>query len=126
MNARDFAYFAQGFFELNDGAKSLTEAQAKQLYKKAESVVKGQGGVEDKAQEVVDYTKGLLFFATQNHPNSDVISTFLSSSTKALKEKLNDLFVHAIDPTVPGDQQQLRDVHNPKRPPPSGGLERMC
>lgn len=125
MNARDFAYFAQGFFELNSDAESLTEKQAKQLYKKAESVVKGQGGIEDKAQEVVEYTKGLLFFATQNHSNADLVRQFLSSSTQALKEKLNNLFVHAIDPTVPGDQQQLRDVHNPKRPP-TGGLERMC
>jgi hypothetical protein len=109
MKATDFAYYLQGFFEITGGANALTETQAKNLFKKAESVEAG-GGAEAKAQAFVDYTKGILFAADQGLADP----SYLSAATNNLRTKLNDLFVHAIDPSYAGDQTQFGQIHKPK------------
>lgn len=120
MKATNFAYWLQGYFELNGSDASLTEKQAKNLLQKAESVTRGQDKAEEQAQGFVEYTKGALLAVKQGVATP----ALLNMVTNELKTKLNDLFIHAIDPTVPGDQQQHRKTHRPGNDGPR--LEPMC
>jgi hypothetical protein len=120
MKAADFAYYLQGYFEINGGDAGLTQPQIQSVLKKAESVTKGQGAAEDKAQEFVSYTKGALSTVARiNLPRAE----WLKDITDDLKTKLNDLFIHAIDASYAGDQSTFNNIHRPQGP---GGLEVRC
>jgi hypothetical protein len=111
MKAIEFAYYLQGYFEINGGEAGLTGAQAKTVLKKAESVTHGQGAAEEATQAFAAFTKGVLFTAGRvNRPAPELMKAI----TDDLKQRLNDLFVHAIDPTVPGDQTAHRKTHRPE------------
>ena len=123
MKARDFAYWLQGYFEINGSASALTQVQAVQVFDKATSVTAGTDPVELKAQNFVSYTQGALSSVSYAAPTVD----FLIAATADLKSKLNDLFIHAIDPSLPGDQAVNRQKHRPRLDDGrKGGLEAMC
>jgi hypothetical protein len=119
--SRDFAYWLQGKFEIDDGNNHayMTLAQAKKILEKANSVDVSAGADVD---NFVIYAKNLLFPAGENMGDSD----FYSEAATKLRRKLNDLFVHAIDPTIQGDQTQLKEIHKPGGKKGGGGLEAMC
>lgn len=118
MKATEFAYWLQGYFEIDGNDKPLDNAQAKKVLERAKQS-KPDGNAQ--AQSFADYTAGVLFPVTVE----DQSDKFLATVTRELKTKLNDLFIHAIDPNVPGNQEQLRNTHRPDRPR-NGGIEAMC
>ena len=114
MKATEFAYWLQGYFEINSASSSplgiggmgawetgLSEDQAQAVMDKAATVKVGQGPAEAQAGLFVAYA----------------IKAFMGKSYEAgtaeLKQKLHDLFVHAIDPSYEGDQTQLNQLHKP-------------
>lgn len=115
MKAVDFAYWLQGYFEMTGEGAALTAAQAEKIHLKAKTVEAGTSPSEAEARNFVSFAQGVLMLARQ--PGAD-----LGLATATLKTRLNDLFVHAIDPTMQGDQQQLRRTHRPE----GGGLLAMC
>jgi hypothetical protein len=120
MKATEFAYWLQGYFEIKGGDAPLSNTQAQQILQKAKTVKADATPVEVQSRSFVDYAAGMLFPASlEEQPDK-----FLSAVTRELKTKLNDLFIHAIDPTLPGDQEKLRETHKPddKRP----RIEAMC
>ena len=123
MKATDFAYWLQGFFEISEYDPNLSKKQALQILEKAQSVKAGTDPVETKVQNFVSYTQGVLTSLTYA-PKEENNLEFLKKVTVDLKERLNNIFIHAIDPAVPGDQQQLRKTHRPDNG--GGRLEAMC
>ncbi len=122
MKAAEFAYWLQGYFEIKGGDAPLSNAQAQQILEKVKSVKAENNPVEAQANSFSDYAKGLLFPVTLE----DQSDKFLASVTKELKTKLNDLFVHAIDPSLPGDQSVLRQAHRPRPDDGRPRIEAMC
>jgi hypothetical protein len=124
MKATEFVYWLQGYFEITGTTTTtLTPYQAQQVLQKAESVKDdGQSNADTQARDFVAYTKGVLFPVTQSIDDQK----FLKAVSDNMQKKLNDLFIHAIDPAIPGDQQQHRQAHRPERPPGGGGIERLC
>jgi hypothetical protein len=120
MKAAEFAYWLQGYFEIKGGDTPLTNAQATQVLQRAKAVKAGADTVEAQAHSFADYAAGLLFPVSVEEQSDK----FLASVTKELRTKLNNLFVHAIDPTLPGDQEQLRQTHRPENKGPR--IEAMC
>jgi len=118
MKAVEFAFWLQGYFELTGGADPLTATQAQKIAQKAATVKAGTGEAEAKANDYVAFAQGVLLMAGQTADGAA-----LGFATQTLKSRLNDLFLHAIDPTMQGDQQQLRRTH---RPEGGGGLVAMC
>ena len=115
MKATEFVYWLQGYFEINGAGNDLTQAQAQAVFKKAESAKSGQGDVEEKAQEFVKFADRILYPTTLEN---FVDAKYLKTATQELKAKLNDLFIHAIDPSYDGDQNQLNQTHNGGPKPP--------
>jgi hypothetical protein len=123
MNAKDFAYWLQGYFEVKEADSNdarvtgrdgyLSGFQAKAVLEKAESVKPGTDPVEAQAQNFVMYVQGALSTLKFETPTLG----FLVSTTTNLKIKLNELFVHAIDPALPGDQAVNRKAHRPDASP---------
>ena len=122
MKAVDFAFWLQGHFEIKGDNAPLTRQQADVVLKKAQTVVAGPGAAEAQAQVFVSFAQGALLMATQSPVLDNGALTF---ATDTLRNKLNDLLVHAIDPTIKGDQEQLRRTHRPDRRNDSG-FEAMC
>lgn len=117
MKATEFCYWLQGYFEISGADSTLSYNQFNQLRKKLAQVSKDQTPGSD----FVTYLRGVLD-AVQQLPlvtQADQAPTF----TALIKARLNDTFLHAIDPTIKGDQQQQRRLH---RPDGDGGPVPMC
>jgi hypothetical protein len=119
MKAVEFAYWLQGYFEINGGAEALTTVQARQVLHRAGTVTAGRDEVEIKAASFIAYTQGILFPVTQAVPPSQ---EFLKMATVDLKNKLSDLFIHAIDSSYAGDQAQFGAAHKPDFPNYGDGM----
>lgn len=113
MKAAEFAYWMQGYFEINGDGRSLTENQALLVLKKAESVKAGSDAVEGKAQSSVSFAQGMLFPVSEGM----VDEAFLKSASQKMKNKLHDLFAHTIDPSYEGAQSDFNAIHEGGRPP---------
>ena len=118
MNAVQFAFWLQGYFEIQGGTPSLNTNQAQAVLKKAQAVRAENSEAEREAGAFVAFTEGTLSVALEARDPA-----LLTSTTGRLATKLNDLFIHAIDPTIQGDQTHLRRTH---RPGGNGGIEAMC
>jgi hypothetical protein len=123
MNATEFAYWLQGYFEIKEAADTdgrlnadtigtLSRSQAQAVLKMAESVKPGTSSIETQAQNFVMYAQGALSTIKFQTPTLE----FLVATTLNLKSRLNDLFLHAIDPALPGDQTVHREAHRPGKP----------
>ena len=94
MRAREFAYWLQGYFEINGASDALDVRQAKQILSKLEKVDTTGGDVsEQKAAAYVNFAKGALssveFISAEDQPK------VLTGVTTKLRADLNDLFLHA-------------------------------
>lgn len=124
MKARDFAFWLQGYFEILSTDAPLTIAQGRQVAEKLEQV---DDTSDDKVGKFAEFARGLMA-AVQSLPGEPQKEAALQGITPMLRKALNDVFLHAIDPTIKGEQQQLRRTHRPndKDTPPGGGLVAMC
>ncbi len=122
MRAREFAFWLQGYFELDGTTSPLSVQQAKLVLAKAGKVEAGTDPVEQSAGAYIHFAKGALS-SVEYLDAADQVKV-LAGITNKLRSDLNNLFVHAIDPSMPGDQQQHRSKHRPDDKGP--GLEVLC
>lgn len=62
-------------------------------------------------KNMVNYTKGALSTISRvNLPNGQ----WLKDVTDDLKQKLNDTFIHSVDPSYAGDQNKFNEIHKPE------------
>ena len=106
-NDRDLAYWLQGYFEIN-GTDELSSEQTKQIALRINEM-----------PEQGDLAKFVL---------RQVLEGGFDGQGPAIAQKLNDTFIHAIDPTIAGDQNELRDIHKGRKPGSGDGpkFEAMC
>ena len=116
MKAVEFAFWLQGYFEISGGAPELSGDQLRAIAKKAETVKAENTPAEQAAKSYTDYVRGALSLLPEGGPVDTGMAVKISNN---LQGKLNDLFVHAIDPSIQGDQQRFRDIHRPGRKPGS-------
>ena len=108
MRKQEFAYWLQGYFEISGGTSISLDAAA--LIKE-----KLENAKKDKATQSADFDHFL--------GQAEAFITILVSDTtdpgtrellgKEISKALNDLFVHAIDPSYKGDQKQFGKIHKP-------------
>lgn len=120
MKASEFAYWLQGYFEIQGGAEALTATQAQKIYDRTQKIAPAQTDVDAKAQSFVSFAQGVLLMATQNAGDANT----LKFVTDTLRTKLNDTFIHAIDPSYAGDQTHFQHTHDggPVLPPRQPGM----
>lgn len=108
-NERDLAYWLMGYFEISRNTPSLTAEQSLTILKAIHGLKEEQKGA-------------LCQFIT------DALLTGGGNATAKIVKKLEDTFLHKIDPTIEGDQQQLQRTHrggkDDKPLPP--GVQAMC
>jgi len=114
MKASEFAYWLQGYFEIQGGAEALTATQAQKIYDRTQKIAPAQTDVDVKAQGFVSFAQGVLLMATQNAGDANT----LKFVTDTLRTKLNDTFIHAIDPSYAGDQTHFQQTHDSSVLPP--------
>ncbi len=104
---RELAYWLQGYFEIA-GTTALSEGQALHILRAANAVER------DKRGPVATFIIETL--VTHND---------LRQAGRVLAAKLNETFIHVIDPTIPGDQKRNRQAHDGDKPSPPGAVA-MC
>jgi hypothetical protein len=122
MKAVEFAYWLQGYFEIDGTAPVLTTSQLRKINARAEAVQAGTDAAELSAKSYVDFTKGALSLLP---PSGEADAGMARGISENLRTRLNDLFIHAIDPAIKGDQSQLRKTHRPDDDN-KGGVVAMC
>jgi hypothetical protein len=107
MKAVEFAYWLQGYFEIEGSSSVLTQAQLSSIKERAEKVQASRDQVELQAKSFVDYVLGAIS-AVPARRDEQARATV----SQNIRQKLNDLFVHAIDPSYSGDQTHFNQTHN--------------
>ena len=118
MTPRSFAYWLQGYFEIQDDNTPLNAEKSKAILKKIEAVDMSERNVDPRIARSIGYIEGQLETAVKIG-YEDVFDEI----TKNIKTRLNRVFRHAIDPTIEGDQKDLKRRH---KPGDSSGLEVLC
>lgn len=105
MKHAEFAYWLQGAFEILE-PEYLTAKQAGIIIAHLNLVRKIEGSNNDFEMEL----RGMLEAAimAMNEVTTPVLD--------AIKEKLNGLFRHEIDPSYEGDPQELQAIHDGLKP----------
>ncbi len=98
MKVRELLYWLQGAFEINDDQFFLTAPAAGKLQEKLSKVDKKQA--DPQVIETIGYIKALT---------EEILAADRPVTQKRLSDKikvhLNDIFVHAIEPSIKGDQK---------------------
>lgn len=121
MKARAFSFWLQGYFEINGDDKPLSVQQMCQIRARLDKVDPGFSEGQISAFEA--WLRGSLD-TVQLLPQIQQ-EAIAAAVTVEIKQRLNNVFVHAIDPTITGDQNQHRRTHRPEGKP-GGGIEAMC
>jgi len=100
MTNREFCYWLQGFFELSR-ATGLDNQQVVAIKNHLNLVRK----VEQKLSEFPSWLEGFLDAAGEG-----LLGT--GQAVEQIRTKLNAIFKHEIDPSYPGDQAELNDIHS--------------
>lgn len=129
MKSIEFAYWLQGYFEIGtsgpifDSQPVLTPMQAARVATRLATVEPTKDVKLANLIKVVGECIAALQ-VEDAHEGQAVLTKVIK--TKLIQDTLNDTFIHAIDPAIPGDQQQQRNLHRPKGPATPGGFEAMC
>lgn len=104
MTSRDFCYWLQGPFEVAD-LKSLTVEQVEIIDKHLNMVFEYEKEIE------INFCIWLRGFMDAQGP---VIGPMTTEKTQMIKDKLNFVFKHEIDPKMGDDEMQntLNMIHN--------------
>lgn len=127
MTPTNFCYWLQGFFELASPG-GLTDAQVVtiQNHLAMTDITRSPAWEAPSGKmaptEFCQWLKGFLAVVTMKETLREGLNF---TATQKLRETLNDVFLHSIDPSFPAHQQEaLNKAHNGGRS--SGDLEVMC
>jgi hypothetical protein len=142
MKFDQFAYWLQGHFELQDHFSDETLANSKEnknqfLTGMQVDCIKNhiQLHFECVKREKADPDPFICWLDGSLTYFENLPTTQQETLVVEVKTRLNNLFIHKIDPKMPGDKKSLQDIHDGKkttdrrRPPRSGGgreLRLMC
>lgn len=106
MKHREFIYWLQGYFELS-GAQLFTSKQI--------NIVRAHIAVSEKVMKKKSPFQSWLegVFDCRGSEESDLHPEAVS----AIKKKLSRMFKKDIDPSYPGDQDALNQLHGGSKPP---------
>ncbi len=126
MKFDQFAYFLQGYFEITGSVESrqecpdcntqfstvtpssLTASQVACIKNHIKLHLECALREEIQPEPFICWLDGsLLYF--DKLPQEDQENLVLE-----IKERLNNLFIHKIDPKMPGDKESLQDIHDGK------------
>jgi len=132
MKARDFIYFTQGYFEIAEASNTpstLSLDQAKILKDNIQKIDKSFNPdfIEQQCLNTVSFIGGVLaILDMQASPTSEK----LDNISKIIQTKLNETFVHSVDPSYEGNQKDFQDIHDGEKKnsdgPKPNGLEALC
>ena len=119
MNAREFAFWLQGAYEVGGENFVISNVIADKINVQLKRVSTENMGV-DLAEFIGYVTAKLEDFNTLTSQDARL------NVSNAIGQKLNDVFVHAIDPTIKGDQKNLRNLHGGINQKKDNGVVAMC
>lgn len=100
MKSRDFCYWLQGFFELSE-IDSLSVEQVSIVARHLAMVVVHEG---DRRMSFCHWLDGVLSMHEKSRLDE--------KATALVRSKLNEVFLHVIDPGFPASQQKkLSEAH---------------
>lgn len=99
---RDLAYWLQGYFEISEDSDLPAETLKNICTRINQMSTRGEIG-----KFVLD----------------TVLENGFEGQGQIIADKLNEVFVHEIDPTIEGDQTELRKIHKGE---PKPKIEAMC
>ena len=110
MSPRDFCFWLQGAFELG-GLVELSPVRVAMVRNHLLLVFacRAEDEEQDQPQSHVDTFMFCLWLMGWIGASGPTMSR---EKTKAIREKLDDLFEHAIDPTMPGNPIKLQKLHD--------------
>lgn len=112
MNAVEFCYWLQGYFELRESDRPLSDKQIKII------------AVHLRMVDLHDKSDGRSRQFCQYLSNA--VSAFgevqlSASQTQQVRKLLSEVFVHEIDPSYPSDEiEELQKIHNGGSPVEEG------
>jgi hypothetical protein len=106
MQYRDFAYWLQGYFELTEST-SINQKQLQIIKNHINLTLKfnerNDHAISSKAKDFVKWFDGFLFSYNENLIVSDI---------KPVADKLNSVFEHEIDASMPDKDGKLQITHD--------------
>jgi len=131
MKSVELVYWLQGFFEL---AELLPPPKEKELILRTEHyqcILKHIDLVKtyekEKTLPIVHLLEGIIAGYLASLSAEDSTSGYIQAVnvTKEIRNRMNDLFEHVIDPSYGKENQQaLNQVHQERRPRPDSGSDR--
>lgn len=118
MTPRDFCYWLQGYFELvemvDDPVTELTAKQTQAVIDHLNLVhaCNPRMDIKDKCNGFMYVLKGFL----QSHSDMDPKFTLRNEDLDFVRDMLEEIFEHVIDPThgTPEQQAKLKKIHDGK------------
>jgi len=109
MKARELIYFIQGYFEIAEAggnSAALTVEQFKAIKKLIKDVDKKptNNATDQACMATIKFIDGIL--------STDPTPANLKSTSKLIKERLNDTFLHSVDQSYDGNQTNFQNIHN--------------
>ena len=112
MTSRDFFYWLQGLFELSEDLTCLSANQIVLIQKHLALVFKSQVDASRNA----DANVGARFCSwLEGFLEGKEDETLEAASVSKIRERLNDQFLHAIDPTFQ-NRDELSEMHSGRKP----------
>lgn len=119
MEYRDFVYWLQGYFELG-GSQTLNKEQVKKVYNHLKMTFKYNEKNEksSKARDFAFWLDGVI---------SQQSEGLILMTCPEIARRLNNVFEHEIDPSMPDPTKELTALHTgPKWPTPPPGVTYRC
>lgn len=112
MTSRDFCYWLQGLFELSENLTCLSAKQVSLIQKHLALVFRSQVDASRNA----DANVGARFCSWLEGFLEDKDKEPLeAASVSKIRERLNNQFLHAIDPTFQ-NRDELSEIHSGRKP----------
>jgi len=115
MRTHEFAYWLQGYFELQENTNALTRKQAECIVRHAQLVTTVE---RTRTGNFVSWVRGVLQTAgmiDNEESNGAKFEDFSASLTELIRAELHECFKHEIDNKY--GVEGLGEVHKPLGPP---------
>jgi len=106
MKFDQFAYWLQGYFEITEGEASLTTSQVSKIKNHILLHMECSHREKIDPNTFICWLNGAITFY------EDLPKEKQEELVKEINQKLNNLFIHKIDPKMPGDKDSLQNIHD--------------